>query len=79
MSISSEFREQLDDLFDKRLSDILMKVSILQQWSADNEMFADVLYQISLGWRDSPDIRYHWMEVAFSLYLFICKTHINIK
>ena len=63
MHASAEFREQLDDLFEKRLSDILRNVSILQKWSADREMFADVLYQISLGWRDSPDIRYHWTEV----------------
>ena len=61
--VTAEFREQLDDLLGQRLSEILTKVSVLRKFNDDREMFADVLFQISKGWRDSPDIRYHWMEV----------------
>eukprot|EP00009_Paramoeba_aestuarina_P004974 CAMPEP_0201516646 /NCGR_PEP_ID=MMETSP0161_2-20130828/7930_1 /ASSEMBLY_ACC=CAM_ASM_000251 /TAXON_ID=180227 /ORGANISM="Neoparamoeba aestuarina, Strain SoJaBio B1-5/56/2" /LENGTH=517 /DNA_ID=CAMNT_0047913863 /DNA_START=440 /DNA_END=1993 /DNA_ORIENTATION=+ len=59
---TKQFREELDVLLGQRLTEILHKVSILRKWTNDREMFAGVLLQISLGWRDSPDIRYHWME-----------------
>ena len=66
---SESFKEQLDDLFDKRLSDILKNVTLLQRWEADPEMYADVLHQIAAGWRDSPDIRYHWMDALASRHV----------
>jgi hypothetical protein len=67
--VSSDFKGQLDDLLDKRMSDILTNVSLLQRWESDPEMFADILYQISCGWRDSPDIRFHWMEALAARHI----------
>ena len=66
---SESFKEQLDDLFDKRLSDILKNVTLLQKWEADAEAYADVLHQIAAGWHDSPDIRYHWMDALASRHI----------
>ena len=66
---TESFKEQLDDLFDKRLSDILKNVTLLQKWEADAEMYADVLHQIAAGWHDSPDIRYHWMDALASRHV----------
>jgi len=61
-TVDEEFRRQLQDLLGNRLTQILKNVQRLATWQHDPEMYADVMYGISAGWLDSPDIRFHWLE-----------------
>jgi len=61
-STTTEFKSQLDDLFNKRLTRILQNIGLLRKWSPDREVYADVLFDISTSWKDSPDIKFHCIE-----------------
>ena len=50
--MDSTFKAELEDLLAQRLSQILANVNKLEKWQHDPEMYADVMYETSLGWRD---------------------------
>eukprot|EP00007_Cunea_sp_BSH-02190019_P004159 CAMPEP_0174230200 /NCGR_PEP_ID=MMETSP0417-20130205/1005_1 /TAXON_ID=242541 /ORGANISM="Mayorella sp, Strain BSH-02190019" /LENGTH=1996 /DNA_ID=CAMNT_0015307841 /DNA_START=193 /DNA_END=6183 /DNA_ORIENTATION=- len=57
-----EFVRQLDQLLSVRLITVLENTKLIEQFEYDNELVAELIYEISLGYRDSPDIRYTWLD-----------------
>jgi hypothetical protein len=56
-----DFKQQVDDLC-QRIASVLHNSTKLEAFKYDPEMTAELYYEISKGYTDSPDLRVTWLE-----------------
>lgn len=75
--VPQTFKQQATELT-QRLFTVLKNSIKINEFSYDEEMTADLYYQISTGYIASPDLRAAWLQSLAQFHISVCIFHFSL-